>query len=104
MGLKAPHMRALIPPELREAVEEMERRYDATQHVVVGGTNARLLESLGLAEFVAGLNSIVGDDSEVAAHLAALDNLGVSAVLVPLPGNADPEGTLTRFAAAVQRT
>src|SRR5579862_7781257 len=103
MGLKAPHMRAIIPPELRMAVEEMERRYDPTQHVVVGGANAQLLEALGLAEFVAGLNSVNGDEQRVSAHLRALEELGVSCVIVPLPGNADPDGTLTRFAQAQER-
>jgi 5,10-methylenetetrahydromethanopterin reductase len=103
MGLKAPHMRALIPPELRDAVLEMERRYDATQHVVVGGANAKLLEALGLVTFVAGLNSIAGNEAEVVTHLRQLEELGVSCVFVPLPGNADPEGTLTRFAAAAGR-
>lgn len=100
MGLKAPHMRAAIPPELLPAVQEIEQRYDATQHVVVGGSNARLLEALGLADFVAGLNSVVGTPEQVSTHLAALGDRGISRVLVALPGNADPDGTLHRLAAA----
>lgn len=100
MGLKAPHMRARIPADVLPRIEEMERRYDATQHTVVGGVNARLLEELELTDFMLGLNAIVGSPEEVAAHLAALKELGISRVLVPLPGNADPEGTLRRMAAA----
>jgi alkanesulfonate monooxygenase SsuD/methylene tetrahydromethanopterin reductase-like flavin-dependent oxidoreductase (luciferase family) len=102
MGLKAPHMRAIIPPELLPAVEEIERRYDPTEHVVVGGKNARLLEELGLVDFMVGLNSITGNADEVATHLKELEARGVSCVLAPLPGSADPEGTLTRFSAAAQ--
>jgi 5,10-methylenetetrahydromethanopterin reductase len=102
MGLKAPHMRAAIPPDLLPAVEEIERRYDATQHVVVGGTNARLLEELGLADFIAGLNSVVGTPEQVTTHLHALTERGISRVLVALPGNADPDGTLQRLAAAAR--
>jgi 5,10-methylenetetrahydromethanopterin reductase len=100
MGLKAPHMRTAIPTELLPAVQEIEQRYDATQHVVVGGANALLLEQLGLADFVAGLNSVVGTPEQVTAHLSALAERGVSRVLVALPGNADPDGTLHRLAAA----
>jgi alkanesulfonate monooxygenase SsuD/methylene tetrahydromethanopterin reductase-like flavin-dependent oxidoreductase (luciferase family) len=100
MGLKAPHMRARIPADVLPKVEEMERRYDATQHVVPGGVNALLLEELGLADFMLGLNAIVGSPEEVAAHLTALEGVGMSRVLVPLPGNTDPEGTLRRMATA----
>lgn len=104
MGLKAPHMRARIPADLLPRIEEMERRYDATQHTVVGGVNARLLEELGLTDFMLGLNAIVGSPDEVATHLQALEALGLARVLVPLPGNADPEGTLRRMAAAAGLT
>jgi 5,10-methylenetetrahydromethanopterin reductase len=100
MGLKAPHMRAIIPPELLSAVEEIERRYDPTEHVVVGGSNARLLEELGLVDFVVGLNSITGTPQQVSDHLRALEDRGVSCVLAPLPGSADPDGTLERLAEA----
>lgn len=104
MGLKAPHMRALIPPDLLPAVKEIEVRYDPRQHVVVGGSNARLVEELGLTEFVTGLNSITGDEQQVATHLRELERRGVSCVLAALPGNADPDGTLRRFAAAGRAT
>jgi hypothetical protein len=70
--------------------------------VVVGGKNARLVEDLGLVDFVVGLNSITGNAAEVATHLKELAARGVSCVLAPLPGSADPEGTLTRFSAAAQ--
>jgi alkanesulfonate monooxygenase SsuD/methylene tetrahydromethanopterin reductase-like flavin-dependent oxidoreductase (luciferase family) len=101
MGLKAPHMRAIIPVDLLPAVEEIERRYDATEHVVVGGKNAQLVEELGLVDFVTGLNSVTGDADQVAEHVSALEARGVSCILAALPGNPDPDGTLRRFAAAV---
>jgi 5,10-methylenetetrahydromethanopterin reductase len=100
MGLKAPHMRALIPPDLLPAVEQLERRYDPTAHVVPGGANARLLEELGLVDFVVGLNSITGSPEQVAAHLRALEERGISTLLAPVPGSVDPEGTLERLSAA----
>jgi alkanesulfonate monooxygenase SsuD/methylene tetrahydromethanopterin reductase-like flavin-dependent oxidoreductase (luciferase family) len=102
MGLKAAHMRALVPPDLLPAVEEMERRYDATQHVVVGGANAKLLEELGLVDFMVGLTGITGGPAEVGAYAAELEARGISCVLAGLPGHADPHGMLMRFSQAVR--
>jgi alkanesulfonate monooxygenase SsuD/methylene tetrahydromethanopterin reductase-like flavin-dependent oxidoreductase (luciferase family) len=102
MGLKAPHMRAIIPPELLGAVEEIERRYDPAEHVVVGGKNAKLLEELGLVEFMVGLKGLTGHTGEVAEHLRRLEASGVSCVLAALPGNADPDGTLFRLSRAAK--
>ena len=102
MGLKAPHMRALIPADLLPAVEEMERRYDATQHVVVGGANAKLLEELGLVDFMVGLTAITGTPAEVETHVDQLEARGISCVLAALPGHSDPHGTLARLSEAVR--
>lgn len=102
MGLKAPHMRALIPPELLDAVLELERRYDPGQHVVVGGAGARLVEELGLVDFLVGLRGVTGTPGQVRDYAEQAEKLGVTHLLVPLPGSADPEGTLSRLAAAVR--
>jgi 5,10-methylenetetrahydromethanopterin reductase len=96
MGMKAPYMRALIPPDLLGAFEEIEQRYDPSAHVVVGGKNAQLLEELGLVDFMIGVRGVTGPPSEVSTLLEQLDARGISTVLVSMPGNADPEGTLTR--------
>lgn len=103
MGLKAPHMRALVPPDLLPAVEEMERRYDATQHVVVGGTNAKLLEELGLVDFMVDVTGITGTPADVRAYADQLEARGISCILAGLPGHADPYGMLTRFSEALRR-
>jgi hypothetical protein len=104
MGMKAPHMRALIPPDLLRAFEEMERRYDPTAHVVVGGKNAKLLQELGLVDFMVGLRGVTGNAAEVASHFKELESRGISCVLVPTPGNADPGGSLERVSQAVGLT
>jgi alkanesulfonate monooxygenase SsuD/methylene tetrahydromethanopterin reductase-like flavin-dependent oxidoreductase (luciferase family) len=101
MGLKAPHMRALIPPELLDSVRELERRYDPAQHVVVGGAGARLVEELGLVDFLVGLRGVTGTPDQVRAYASDVEKLGVTHLLAALPGSADPNGTLTRLADAV---
>lgn len=102
MGLKAPHMRALIPPDLLPAVLELEQRYDPRQHVVVGGAGAQLVERLGLVDFLVGLRGVTGTPAEVREYAGQLSKLGVTHLLVVLPGSADPEGTLRRLAEAIQ--
>ena len=101
LGFKGSKMRAMLPPELLPSIEEMERRYDPTDHVVVGGKGARLVEELGLTEFLTGLSAITGSSDQVREHVAQLEKRGVSCVLAAMPGNADPEGTLRRFRQAI---
>jgi hypothetical protein len=103
MGLKAPHMRALIPPELLSAVRDLERRYDPAQHVVVGGAGARLVEELGLVDFLVGLRGVTGTAGQVRDFAEQAGRLGVTHMLAALPGSADPEGTLMRLADALRR-
>jgi alkanesulfonate monooxygenase SsuD/methylene tetrahydromethanopterin reductase-like flavin-dependent oxidoreductase (luciferase family) len=102
MGLKAPHMRALIPPELLGAVEELEERYDPRQHVVVGGAGARLVEELGLVDFLVGLRGVTGTPDQVREYAEQIEKLGVTAILAALPGSADPDGTLRRLAESLR--
>ena len=64
----------------------------------------RLLEDLGLVDFMVGLRGVTGDSATVTAHLKELQARGVSCLLVPLPGNADPEGTLVRVSEAARVT
>ena len=102
MGMKAPYMRELIPPDLLGAFEEIEQRYDASAHVVVGGANAQLLEELDLVDFMLGIRGVTGSPEDVGALFGELDARGISTVLVSMPGNADPEGTLTRVGEALR--
>jgi alkanesulfonate monooxygenase SsuD/methylene tetrahydromethanopterin reductase-like flavin-dependent oxidoreductase (luciferase family) len=102
MGLKAPHMRALVPPDLLPAVKELEERYDPRQHVMVGGTGAQLVERLGLVDFLVGLRGLTGTPAEVREYAGQLEKHGVSHLLAARPGTADPEGTLTRLADAIR--
>jgi 5,10-methylenetetrahydromethanopterin reductase len=102
MGLKAPHMRARIPAHLRDAVVKLENQYDPRQHVVVGGAGARLVEELGLVDFLVGLRGVTGTPDQVRQYAEQIEKLGVTCLLAALPGNADPDGTLRRLAQALR--
>jgi alkanesulfonate monooxygenase SsuD/methylene tetrahydromethanopterin reductase-like flavin-dependent oxidoreductase (luciferase family) len=104
LGTLAPRVMAAIPEELVPRVREMQARYDPTQHTVVGGSNARLIEELDLVDYFAAENAIAGSPSEVRAHIGALADLGVSCLLVALSGQADATGTLHRMMAARSET
>jgi 5,10-methylenetetrahydromethanopterin reductase len=96
LWLRKPYARALVPPELIGRVEEMERRYDPTEHVVVGAPQARLVRELGLADFLADLTAMAGTPDEVRETVGALEERGVSTLVASLAGHADPDGTLRR--------
>src|SRR5438105_9368575 len=101
LWMQKPYARALVPPELEEAVERMVREYTTTEHTVVGSRQAELVAGLGLADWLAGLTALAGTPGDVAAGVQRLEERGVSLVFAALPGNADPEGTLRRFRDAV---
>jgi 5,10-methylenetetrahydromethanopterin reductase len=102
MGLKAPHMRARIPADLRAAVAQLENQYDPRQHVVVGGAGGRLVEELGLVDFLVDLRGVTGTPDQVRQYTEKIEKLGVTCLLAALPGNADPDGTLGRLAQALR--
>jgi alkanesulfonate monooxygenase SsuD/methylene tetrahydromethanopterin reductase-like flavin-dependent oxidoreductase (luciferase family) len=91
-----------VPEELKPKILELQRRYDVTQHTVPGGPNGKLVEALGLADYLSGLNSIAGTPEEVAALLAAVKGRGVSRLMVALPGISDRPGTMRRMHEAMR--
>jgi 5,10-methylenetetrahydromethanopterin reductase len=101
-GMRPAHAMEAVPEHLKEKVRELQRRYDVTQHTVPGGRNAQLVDELGLAEFLAGRTTVAGSPAEVQEQVAGLAEAGLDTLFCALPGNADPEGTLVRFAAAAR--
>jgi alkanesulfonate monooxygenase SsuD/methylene tetrahydromethanopterin reductase-like flavin-dependent oxidoreductase (luciferase family) len=95
------HFADRVPDELRPAMAELRRQYDESEHVIVGGNNARLTKELGLADFFADETAVVGTPREVAEIIEQLSKR-LSCFICSLPGNADPEGTLRRFVAAAR--
>jgi alkanesulfonate monooxygenase SsuD/methylene tetrahydromethanopterin reductase-like flavin-dependent oxidoreductase (luciferase family) len=91
-----------VPENLKPKVLEVQRRYDVTQHTVAGGVNGKLVEALGLADYLAGLNSIAGTPEEVAGQLSAIRERGISRLMIALPGISDREGTVRRMTEAMK--
>lgn len=73
-----------VPDELAEPVRELERRYDVTVHNEPGreNPNGRLVEELGLTEYLADRMAVVGTEADCIAKLQRLQELGVDNVIV----------------------
>lgn len=100
MALRTPEALATVPGQFRAKVEEFQRRYDPSEHVVVGGPNVALMQDLGLTEFLKDFDTTAGPPEMVTDVLRRMESLGVSTFLCPLPGHADPEPTLRGLVAA----
>lgn len=98
MALRTPELLALVPDEYRPAIDELHRRYDPTEHVVVGGKNAKLLDELGLTDFLGQFDTIAGNAEHVGAVLQGLKDRGVSTFIANMPGHADRAGTMRQLA------
>lgn len=100
-GLKPAAQVETVPADLRPALLELQRRYDATEHVVWDGPNARLLDELGLTDYLAERFAIAGTPDECRAQAAGLEAAGVTHIVVPAV-DADPDGLIERFAGAMR--
>lgn len=87
-----------IPLEFRERVLEYRSRYDPTEHVVPLGRNAAAVRELGLAEFFADYDTVLGTPDDVAGALRDMDALGVDAFFCALPGLVDRQRTARELA------
>ena len=103
MALRTPQALAMLPENVRPLVEAFQTRYDPCEHVVVGGKNVRLMDEMGLTEFLQDFDTIAGPEEHVADVLKRLEAMGVSTVIAALPGHADPLTTIRGLAAARKR-
>ena len=73
-----------LPDEHREKIEELKRRYDSTAHATPERAehNARLVEELGLVEFLARRSVIAGPPERMVERLQEVASLGVENVLL----------------------
>ena len=94
---RMPEVLAQVPRQYHAPLAELARRYDPTEHCVVGGANSRLPAELGLTDFLGGFDTVAGPPAEVKKVLDGLEQRGVSGFISNLPGNADKHGTLRRL-------
>ena len=73
-----------LPPEHREAVVELKRRYDSTAHASPERAehNARLVEELGLVDFLARRSVVAGPPTRMVERLREIEALGVRNVIL----------------------
>src|SRR3546814_14444533 len=96
MALRTPEVLATVPTQFRGKIEELHKRYDPTEHVVVGGKNVALMDELGLTEYLADFDTTAGPVASVTDILRKLEKLGVSTFIAALPGHAAPLDTIQR--------
>jgi alkanesulfonate monooxygenase SsuD/methylene tetrahydromethanopterin reductase-like flavin-dependent oxidoreductase (luciferase family) len=97
MAIRTPQLLAQVPAQYRPALDELHRRYDPTEHVVVGGKNAQLLDELGLLDYLSQFDTVAGDADTVSTVLRGLKQRGVSTFIANMPGHADRAGTMQRL-------
>lgn len=103
MAFRTPETLAMLPDNVRPLVQAFQARYDPSEHVVVGGRNVRLMDEMGLTEFLQDFDTIAGPEDHVAEVMGRLEAMGVSTLIAALPGHADPLSTIRRLAAARKR-
>jgi 5,10-methylenetetrahydromethanopterin reductase len=97
---RSPERMAATPEKEREKIKEFRRRYDVTEHVVVGGKNTALMEELGLTDYLSPFSTTMGNVQEVTEFLRKLEGMGVSTFFASLPGHGDPLATVRDLANA----
>lgn len=100
MALRTPEALAAVPANVRPLIEAFQMRYDPTEHVVVGGKNVRLMDEMGLTEFLQDFDTIAGPEAHVTGVMRQLKAMGVSTLIAALPGHGDPLNTIRGLAAA----
>jgi alkanesulfonate monooxygenase SsuD/methylene tetrahydromethanopterin reductase-like flavin-dependent oxidoreductase (luciferase family) len=100
MAMRTPEALASVPAEFRERLAYFQTQYNPSEHVVVGGPNVALMQELGLTDFLADFDTTAGSIPMVTDMLRELESMGVSTIIAPLPGHADPHTTLRGLKAA----
>jgi 5,10-methylenetetrahydromethanopterin reductase len=100
MALRTPEALAMLPANVRPLIEAFQTRYDATEHVVVGGKNVQLMDEMGITEYLQDFDTIAGPESHVTDVMRKMEAMGVSTLIAALPGHADPLVTIRGFAGA----
>jgi alkanesulfonate monooxygenase SsuD/methylene tetrahydromethanopterin reductase-like flavin-dependent oxidoreductase (luciferase family) len=73
-----------LPDEHRDAIAELQRRYDSTAHATPerAEANARLVEELGLVDFLAARSVVVGPPERCVERFKEIEALGITNLIV----------------------
>jgi hypothetical protein len=93
----SPGQLATVPEEFHEPLKRLRQGYDLTAHSVSGGANERLVDELGLADFLADRFTMIGSVAGCREQIKKLAELGVSGVQVSATTK-DQEGAIREFA------
>ena len=99
-GLRSSAQMESVPVRWRDALRELQRRYDPAAHLVSGGVNAQLVDELGLGDFLMERFAVVGTPHQCREQLDAMTRAGVSRLLI-LAVDGDPDTLIEDFAHAV---
>jgi alkanesulfonate monooxygenase SsuD/methylene tetrahydromethanopterin reductase-like flavin-dependent oxidoreductase (luciferase family) len=78
-----------VPEHLKENIQRFHREYDYSQHGDKNGKNARLVEELGLTEFLLDRFAVAGTPSDIVQRIRSLARLGLKNLWLSSPGD-DP--------------
>jgi 5,10-methylenetetrahydromethanopterin reductase len=84
-GLAGKH----VPEHLKESIRRFHREYDYSQHGDKKGKNTRLVEELGLTEYLLDRFAVAGTPSDIVQRIRSLARLGLKNLWLSSPGD-DP--------------
>lgn len=92
-----------VPDEYREPILELQRRYVFSEHETPGAemANARIVDELGLTDYLAERFMICGPPQDFVDKLTMLNDSGVDNVLMAFFGETDRDGKHDRLGAEV---
>jgi hypothetical protein len=78
-----------LPERLQESTKLFHQEYDYSQHGDKTGKNARLIDELGLTDYLLERFAVAGTPSDIVDRIRSLARLGVKNIWLSSPGD-DP--------------
>ncbi len=91
-----------VPADLEQPIAELRREYRVTQHMLPGEDhNVRLIERLGLADYLVDRFAFAGTPDDIRKKVAALEAIGVTRVIFNLATSPDIDADARALATAL---
>jgi hypothetical protein len=78
-----------VPDGLKESIRRFHQEYDYAQHGEKSGKNARLVDKLGLTEYLLDRFAVAGTPADIVQRIRSLARLGLNNFWLSSPGD-DP--------------